>query len=151
MTTEKPRPLNMQEKRKLETLLIEDINRADRAISNKTSDARRELVEKLNAKPPADARALFDLHVRALKQADEAESKLTAIGWRVSGYGEKELAVSERDVRPAALQSFDEKVSATRNAIDEMRRSYVRKLFAGGSEGQDLLGALTKELAKLTA
>jgi hypothetical protein len=154
MPAAKPRSLNMTEKRKLENLLIEDIDRAAKAYSDKMEDERDILIKKLNAQPPADAKALLALYKKARKEADDAESKLAAAGWETTGHGDDlTLQVEEYKgrVRPQALQVFDDAVTGNVQKIDQLRRTYIRKLFAGGAEAQDLFGTLAAEIAKLTA
>jgi hypothetical protein len=92
--TQEPRKLNMEEKRKLEKLLISDIDSAVARYNAQAEDMRGTLINKLTKTPPADAKKLFDSYVLAQKQVGHLKSKLSALGrkrhwkgtlWAVSG------------------------------------------------------------------
>jgi hypothetical protein len=63
-----PRKLNMEEKRKLEKLLIDDIDSATSRYDAVTKAEREALIERLERTPPAEAKALYERYKLALKQ-----------------------------------------------------------------------------------
>lgn len=146
---EKSRALNMEEKRKLEKLLIEDIDIAKRSFADKASDQRSTLIKGLEAKPPKEVQALFSSYQDGQKAMDEAEEKLEAIGWNVPGYGEKRLAVKTYGNMPKELAEFDAKVDVTKAEFASLTRTFTLKLFAPGVEAQTLFDDLASKVQKL--
>lgn len=108
------RKLNMEEKRKLEKLLIADIDSSTVRYDAVTETERRALIEKLKRTPPAEAKALYERYKLAGKQQEEAEAKLNALGYNVNYNGELGVNTSGTTAKP--LAEFDD-------GADEMRRS----------------------------
>jgi hypothetical protein len=67
--TQEPRRLNMEEKRKLEKLLLSDIDSAVGRYNAEAEGTRRALMEKLVKNPPAEAKKLFERYALAKRQA----------------------------------------------------------------------------------
>jgi hypothetical protein len=74
------RRLNMEEKRKLERLLIADIDSATARQDALIKGEREALVARLERNPSAEAAKLFERHKLATKQQHEAAQKLGEIG-----------------------------------------------------------------------
>ena len=70
---QEPRRLNMEEKRKLEKLLIADIELAVARYDAVTKEERDALIEKLQRTPSIEAKRLYGRYQLACKQRDEAE------------------------------------------------------------------------------
>ena len=147
----KTRALNMEEKRKLEKMLMADIENAEQQYKTRSREKRDELIKTLEANPPAEARALFSLYNKSQKALDDAEAKIEALGWRISGYSEKSLSVREGAVTPTSLAHFDEKAETDRKNLSTLKRNYTLHLFAEGAEAKTLFDALTKEIKALAA
>lgn len=147
---EKPRTLNMEEKRKIEKLLLQDIDRAESNHDRKASDVRQELVTQLKAAPPADVRALLATYQKAMKTAKSAEENLGMLGWSLAGYSEKTLDVKTYGTVCAPLSKFNEKTAKQKAALAALKRSYTLKLFAGDGEAAGLFEALANELTAIT-
>jgi hypothetical protein len=81
--TQEPRKLNMEEKRKLEKLLLSDIDFAVARYDAQAQDMRGNLIDKLTKNPPADVKKLFDSHSLARKQVKQLESKIDALGFDI--------------------------------------------------------------------
>ena len=82
--TQEPRKLNMEEKRKLEKLLLSDIDSAVARYDAQAQDMRGNLIDKLTKNPPADVKKLFDSYVLAKKQLGQLEAKLDTLGFDIS-------------------------------------------------------------------
>ena len=67
--SQEPRKLNMEEKRKLEKLLLADIDSAVARYEEQAQDMRRNLIEKLTKNPSAEIKKLFASYSLAQKQA----------------------------------------------------------------------------------
>jgi hypothetical protein len=78
---QEPRKLNMEEKRKLEKLLLADIDSAVARYDAQAQDMRGNLIDKLTKTPPAEVKKLFDSYVLAKKQVGHLEAKLDALGY----------------------------------------------------------------------
>jgi hypothetical protein len=85
---QEPRKLNMEEKRKLEKLLIADIDSTAARFEAATREGRDELVAKLARTPSAEAKKLYGQYQLAAKQREEAERTLRDIGYGVTYNGE---------------------------------------------------------------
>jgi hypothetical protein len=142
-----PRKLNMEEKRKLEKLLITDIDSATSRYDAVTQDERRALIEKLQRTPPAEAKALHERYRLAGKQRAELEAKLDVLGYDVNYHGE--LAVNTSGTKAKQLAEFDDRTDEMRHSLATLKRSYVIKLFADHADMQSLFGSLGKDLERL--
>lgn len=144
---QEPRKLNMEEKRKLEKLLIADIDSATERYDAVTKEEREALVERLEQKPLAEAKALYERRNLAVKERESLEKKLNALGYDVDYRGELSLNTSGTMVKE--LAEFDDRADEMRHALATLKRSYVIKLFADHADTQSLFGSLTKDLERL--
>jgi hypothetical protein len=148
-TAEAPesRKLNMEEKRKLEKLLIADIDSATASYDAITNEERQALIERLERTPPADAKALYARRNLAVKQQEDLKKKLDALGYDVDYDGE--LAVKTGGTLTKQLAEFDDRADEMRRSLATLKRSYVIKLFADHADTQSLFGSLAKDLERL--
>jgi hypothetical protein len=148
-TAEAPesRKLNMEEKRKLEKLLIADIDSATASYDAITNEERQALIERLERTPPADAKALYARRNLAVKQQEDLKKKLDALGYDVDYDGE--LAVKTAGTLTKQLAEFDDRADEMRRSLASLKRSYVIKLFADHADTQSLFGSLAKDLGRL--
>ena len=148
-TAEAPesRKLNMEEKRKLEKLLIEDIDSATARYDTIRNEERKALIERLQRAPSAEAKALYARRTLAVKQREELEEKLRALGYDVNYHGE--LAVKTSGTTTKQLAEFDDRADEMRRSLATLKRSYVIKLFADHADTQSLFGSLAKDLERL--
>jgi hypothetical protein len=148
-TAEAPesRKLNMEEKRKLEKLLIADIDSATASYDAITNEERQALIERLERTPPADAKALYARRNLAVKQQEDLEKKLDALGYDLDYDGE--LAVNTSGTTAKQLAEFDDRADEMRRSLATLKRSYVIKLFADHADTQNLFGSLAKDLERL--
>jgi hypothetical protein len=142
-----PRKLNMEEKRKLEKLLIADIDSATERYDAVTNEERRALVERLERTPIPEAKALYERHKLARKQQKELEKKLGALGYGIDYHGE--LEVSTSTAAPKQLAEFDDRADEMQHSLATLKRNYVIKLFADHADTQSLFGSLAKDLERL--
>ena len=145
--TAEVRKLNMEEKRKLEKLLIADIDSATARYDAVTSEERQALIERLERAPSAEAKGLYQRHQLAGKQQRELASKLNGLGYDVRYNGE--LAVNRNGTTAKPLAEFDDRADAMRRSLATLKRSYVIKLFADHADTQSLFGSLAKDLERL--
>jgi hypothetical protein len=142
----------MEEKRKLEKLLLSDIDSALASYNSGREKERESLQTVALAKPPAQAEALLASYVRAKKAMTEASHALEAIGFDVKsdysnnyGFGLK----LHYSTSTKSLREFDSESKKTRSALAELKRTYTLKLFAGGEAAQELFASLSGELATI--
>jgi hypothetical protein len=144
---QEPRKLNMEEKRKLEKLLLSDIDSAVGRYNAEAEGMRRALMGKLVKNPPAGVKKLFERYVLAKRQAKEAELKLDALGFDLAYDGT--LSVNTNGTLTPQLSAFDELTKKMRQSLQDLKRSYVIKLFADHADTQSLFAALAKDLERL--
>lgn len=141
------RKLNMEEKRKLEKLLIADIDSATARFDAITSEERQALIERLGHAPPVGVKALYAHRSLAVKQQEMLEKKLNALGYDVDYHGD--LAVKRAGTTTKQLAEFDDRADEMRRSLATLKRSYVIKLFADHADTQTLFGSLAKDLERL--
>jgi len=141
------RKLNMEEKRKLEKLLIADIDSATIRYDAVTETERRALIEKLKRIPPAEAKALYERYKLAGKQQEASEAKLNVLGYDVNYNGELGVNTSGTTAKP--LAEFDDRADEMRRSLATLKRAYIIKLFADHADTQGLFGSLAKDLERL--
>lgn len=145
--TQEPRKLNMEEKRKLEKLLLSDIDSAVARYDAQAQDMRSNLIDKLMKNPPADVKKLFESFVLAKKQVGHLEAKLDALGFDIAYDGT--LRVNTNGTRTEQLKAFDELAKEMRESLQTLKRSYVIKLFADHADTQSLFESLARDLQRL--
>jgi hypothetical protein len=145
--TSEPRKLNMEEKRKVEKLLIADIDSAMSGYDAVTHAERQALIERLKRTPPAEAKALYERHKLAKKQQEELDTKLNALGYDINYLGE--LTVKTSGTMTKQLAEFDDRADEMRRSLATLKRNYVIKLFADHADTQGLFGSLAKDLERL--
>jgi len=141
------RKLNMEEKRKLEKLLIEDIDSATARYNAITTEERKALIERLQRTPSAEAKALYARRNLAVKQREQLDEKLDALGYDVNYLGN--LVVNTSGTTTKQLAEFDDGADEMRRSLATLKRSYVIKLFADHADTQSLFGSLAKDLERL--
>lgn len=144
---QEPRKLNMEEKRKLEKLLLADIDSAVARYDEQAQDMRESLIDKLTKNPPAAVKKLFDSYVLAKKQVGQLEDKLDTLGFFV-GYHDT-LEVNTKDTMTEQLKAFDELAKEMRESLQTLKRNYVIKLFADHADTQSLFESLARDLERL--
>jgi hypothetical protein len=144
---EEPRKLNMEEKRKLEKLLLADIESAVARYDAVTKEERHGFIEKLERNPSSEVKTLYERYKLAVKQQAEVKEKLDALGYDIDYHGELEVNTSGTLTKEVA--EFDDKADEMRRALAALKRNYVIKLFADHADTQSLFGSLAKDLERL--
>jgi hypothetical protein len=146
-----PRRLNMEEKRKLEKVLFADIEKAIGQYAAKRSVEYDDLERQYLDKPPKDAARLYSDYRSAKEQMQSAEKLLRQLfGIDIDHYPTEHLSLREPSKVPA-LEAHSEQTRKTRAALEDMKRGYTLKLFAGGEEAQELFASLSRELEAIVA
>jgi hypothetical protein len=170
-TKDTARPLNMDEKKKLEKVIYNDIDKAKAEYEL----AYNEKVKEVKAKAIRAEKVLklvkeYDANQ---KEAHRVEKEINKMGFSVS-YNENshyddddeededstEKRVGKSKVYTSSygnreikeVKDIDLKKDMVERKLDEMKRTYTLKLFAGGlTEAENVFAELAKELAKLLA
>jgi hypothetical protein len=141
----------MEEKRRLEKLLLADIDRASDAYRSARRAKREPLASDAVRRASAEVKALYDMNERARKEMIRTEEALRSSGYVIHGYSDgRYLSVGHAPL-PKSLQAFDDQTSKTEGALNELKRTYTLKLFAGGEEAQGLFATLMKELVSIVS
>jgi len=144
---QEPRKLNMEEKRKLEKLLIADIDSATASYKSITNDERQALIAQLERTPAPEVKTLYERYKLARKQQEELKKKLDTLGYDIDYHGE--LEVNSAGTLTKRLAEFDDRADEMRQSLATLKRSYVIKLFADHADTQSLFGSLAKDLERL--
>jgi hypothetical protein len=145
--SQEPRRLNMEEKHKLEKLLLTDIDSAVGQYEKQTSAQRSELIGKLTKNPPAEVKRLFESPLLAQKQKEQIASKLHAAGYDIAYDGKLRVRFGG-EVTPQ-LQAFNDRAEEMLQSLKSLKRNYVIKLFADHADTQSLFASLAKDLERL--
>lgn len=137
----------MEEKRKLEKLLIADIDSATERYDTITREERRALIERLERTPLREAKSLHGRYKQTGQLREELKAKLHALGYGVDYSGE--LEVNRSGTTTKQLAEFDDRAAETRQSLATLTRSYVIRLFADDADTQSLFGSLAKDLERL--
>jgi hypothetical protein len=168
METKISRPLNMDEKKKLEKIIYNDIDRAKTEYEI-THNAQ---VQKVKAKAVRSAKILklAGDYNKAQQEARKVEKELNKMGFTAS-YNENsrydtnddedscEIRVGSARVytnnygtQVKEVKDAENKINIVNRKLEEMKRTYTLKLFAGGlTEAENVFADLANELAKITA
>jgi hypothetical protein len=145
--TNEPRKLNMEEKRKLEKLLLDDIDYAVARYNARAEERRNELTKRLTSNPPAEVKKLFERYSLARKLQTETEAKLDKLGYDIGYNGS--LSVNTHGTLAPALAASDLVTKEGRQLLQDLKRNYAIKLFADHADTQSLFAGLAKELERL--
>ena len=138
----------MEEKRHLQKLIFSDIHAAGEKYRNARKGKREKLQDRLVAKAPSNVAALFVEYKSAANEVTRVEKELSKLGYSLSGYPEKQLALAYSNL-PQELLEFDAETSRTDKSISDLKRDYMLRLFAGGEEAKQLFATLANELANI--
>ena len=125
---QEPRKLNMEEKRKLEKLLLTDIDSAVARYEKQAEQMRQNLIDKLAKNPPTEAKKVFEGYKLAQKQQEKFELKLDELGYGIDYLDA--LRANNSGSLPTELKAFDELATEMRQSLQTLQRNYVIKLFA---------------------
>lgn len=140
------RKLNMDEKRKLEKVLLADIDAALAAYEASRRERREPLLEKATSKPSAKVAALAARFKVIEAEQQKIRSELHELGYSCSGHGGLSVGYG---ATPEPLRPFDAETAKVGKAFAALKRTYTLKLFAGGEEAQELFASLGRELAAI--
>lgn len=146
--TQEPRKLNMEEKRKLEKLLLSDIDSAVARYDAQAQDMRGSLINKLTKNPPADVKKLFDSYLLARKGLEQLKSELATLGYDVIPH-DGTMQVRTHGTKTEQLKAFDELAKDMRESLQTLKRNYIIRLFADHADTQSLFESLAKDLERL--
>jgi hypothetical protein len=144
---EEPRRLNMEEKRKLEKLLLTDIDFAVGRYEKQAEVMRRSLIKKLETNPPAEVKKLFESYVLKKKEQAKLKSKLDELGYDINYDGTLDVNIAGK--MPTELAAFDKLESGMHQSLQSLKRNYVIKLFADHADTQSLFASLAEDLKRL--
>lgn len=139
------RTLNMEEKKKFEKIIHQDIERAKLELRNKHNEQSKVVEEKLVK--DSKAQKLLSDYKETAKRLKAIEKEAEALGYRVNTWNEPSISVTSNHKELAGTYK-EQRV--TEEKLETMKRTYTLKLFAGGEEAQELFESLAKELANLT-
>jgi len=150
----------MEEKKKFEKLVWEDIDKVERQYRSNRSASRKDYDEMLCKSPKAKEllakwTKVNEAHIKAEKELSDMNSELSKAGFRANygGYRNEEskpyLSVESYGSSPDA-RKYDNETDKVCEKFDEIKRSYTLKIYASGIEEiVSLFETLQKELQAL--
>lgn len=145
---DKKRVLNLEEKRLLEKLLLNDITAATSTYSAARLEQRRTLKDNLISNIPPQVRALAAERAKAEKEMERAVKELGDLGYSFGGYP-KTIFVNDYGKQPQELAVFDTETKRIEKRMTELKRDYTLRLFAGGEEAKALFSTLVSAIAAI--
>jgi hypothetical protein len=146
--SQEPRKLNMEEKRKLEKLLLTDIDSAVGQYEKQAEGMRRTLIEKLTKTPSAEVKKLlFESYGLKQREQKQLESKLDTLGYDIAYDGT--LRVNTGGAVTPQLKAFNDRAEEMLQSLKSLKRNYVIKLFADHAATQSLFASLATDLQRL--
>ncbi|NIQ13271.1 MAG: hypothetical protein GTO02_02325 [Candidatus Dadabacteria bacterium] len=142
------RKLNLDEKRRIEKLLLEDIEKKKEEYRKKRDEKRSEFIEKLNKSIPVAINKAFTEYKKYKKSADEKESFINKQGYEVNERND-ELEVEANTwvgTKPKELEEYDKKTEKIKENLEAVKKEYTLKLYADTDEAQLLFDELMKKL-----
>lgn len=145
--------MNMEEKRKIDKLIVADIDSAIVSYEARRDDERKFLEKKLLGDVLIKAAA--DALKRGVELQEQGEKQLRSLGLRV-GYNGRLDFIDEDDedsniTAHKDIKAFEQATEAVKEHITQLKKTFALKLFAGNAEAQELFETLARELAKLGA
>jgi hypothetical protein len=149
------RKLNMEEKRKLEKLLLDDIDTACSDFYERQKAKRKKIEDALENNPPTQAVEILKEYEAINIKSKALEESLAGLGFEIDNcyrtdYKDKLTVTNDRGNKPKALLDFDEAVRVRKEKLSALKRTYTIKLFGGGAQAQELFASLASEMAKIT-
>lgn len=144
------RNLNMEEKRKLEKIIFSDIDSAKSNLSLLYSEKISKQKEVMLKNPPKDVIEALKKYTIAKETMEGCVKIIEKKGYDVCNYREDKPTLSlSYKFNSKELIDLDKTLTEKRNKLDELKRSYTIKLFAGGAVASELFKNLAKELASI--
>lgn len=146
--TKNAKVLNMEEKKTFEKIIHADIARAVQVMKSK----RAEELEKLEKEYANSTKAqnLFTMYQHAEKALEIVKKEMReAFLDTHTAYSSKKVTLRVDTDWPKG-DAFRDGIRDTANKMEDMKRTYTLKLFAGGEEIERLFTELAKTLKELS-
>lgn len=138
--------MNMDEKRKIDKLIVADIDAAVQAYAEKRSEEREQLEKKLCA--GVVVKAAIEARKQGEKMQEEAKARLKTLGIEI-GY-EGSVNFNNYGTTPnKEIVAFEQETDAGKKKIAGLKKTFALLLFAGNAEAEKLFERLVQELKKL--
>ena len=153
------RPLNMDEKKKFESIVHSDIDKARAEYQMKHSEKREALTKELTSN--AVGLKLLAKYVEARKTQEAVEKDLRKLGFVVytpsSRYNDNnedkpklQIADNFGSKQPKEILALEKTKREVEQQMEDMKRSYTLKLFGGDTtEALEIFESLRKDLQAL--
>jgi hypothetical protein len=157
MKTTKARVLNMEEKRKLEKIIFQDIDKAINTYKANNSEKRVNLLaDVIKGK---EAQELLARFIATQKEEEEVNQAIRNLGLSTVLSGDytdknrKTILIAYNGYNSKSTKhtkALDDKEQENITKLEAMKRNYTLKLFAGGDEALNIFESLAKEIQALT-
>lgn len=142
--------MNLQEKKKLDKIIIEDIDRGIDKFNSRRNAERSKLEKKLLTTGEVGKMAIkFRTLYTELKTI---ENRLEKLGFDVSSYSGT-VSVSNSSYgsseKPAEIREFNKETHEKRERIEALKKQFALRLYADNEEAKALFASLEAQIAKL--
>jgi hypothetical protein len=140
--------LNLQEKRRIEKLVFDEIDQAVRKLTSNRSDSEDELKERLKKNPPAAVKKLREEVISLEKQLEEKNTTLHKEGFELNYENNLTIRHYGEYVNKDILD-FREESEKRRRALEDMRKEFIVKIYADSDEVKDIFGVVSERIQKV--
>lgn len=143
------RTLNLEEKRRIEKLLLADIEKRIEEYQKERETGKEELIKKLEDNIPQQIQKVFAEYKKAKKESQEKDKYIEKMGYHIRNWDDEEKVRvnTYSDEMPAELKKFNTETEQTKMTLEKLKREFTLKLYAEDvAEVQNLFGELEKKL-----
>lgn len=143
------RTLNLEEKRRIEKLLLADIEKRIEEYQKERETGKEELIKKLEDNIPQQIQKVFAEYKKAKKESQEKDKYIEKMGYHIRNWDDEEKVRvnTYSDEMPAELKKFNTETEQTKRTLEKLKREFTLKLYAEDvAEVQNLFGELEKKL-----
>lgn len=148
MITNTSHKLNVQEKRKIETLIIDDIEQSERRYSEARNKGLSALSRTLIDNPPADVAKTFKQWQETQATLDLLERKVEKAGFSIQTWGNKPKLDTRHSDDCPPLRAYAKETSAGKMRFQKLKKDYMFALY-GTQDIAELYKRLQTELTEL--
>ena len=137
----------MEEKRKIEKIIFNDLDKAKttfRQTADKKIIEMQEAIEKGSV-----AQKLLNEFIVINKKYEEIEEKIKKNGFKIDKYSSKPKIKLSYDFKDPKINNLREKIDENYQKLEDLKRSYTLRLFAGDIETKRLFEVLQEEINRI--
>ena len=140
--------LKLQEKRRIENLVFDEINDALHKFNSKRSNEYDELKQRLIKNPPEPVKKLREEIVNLKNQIEAKQTELSKEGFEL-GYEDRLILREYGEFVNKELLAFSELTKSKRHMLEDMRKEFIVKIYADSDEVKDVFSIVSERIEKV--